>query len=386
MLKNVYLKRLLKNTVFKPLNLLNSILPKDENTVMLYIATMGIRHNLKPVLDYMLENGYNKKYKIVCGIESLEYKGEDIENVEYITTKKAMWRFLFTKHVFYSAGQIPIKPSKKQEVIHLTHGAVYYKSMGALSNIHNGDEFYFSHMITTGEYFKSIVKKAYKCKDENVLVCNEPMTDVLFREDSKQYDFQQYEKVILWLPTFRQSDLLGYDNSSLTETLLIFKEEDYGELNAYLKQNRIKLIVKLHTAQNLDCYDATKYSNLSIYSNSDFIAEGYDLYTLLRQVDGLVGDYSSVSLQYLLMNKPMAFVIPDLEDYKQQRGFVFEEPLEFMPGNIVNTKEEFYEFLSQMVNNEDRYREKRELVRDKIHKYKDGNACKRVLEMSGIRL
>ena len=107
---------------------------------------------------------------------------------------------------------------------------------------------------------------------------------------------------------------------------------------------------------------------------------------MLRQVDGLVGDYSSVSLQYLLLNKPMAFVIPDLEDYKEKRGFVFEDPLEFMPGNIVNTKEEFYEFLSQMANGEDRYKEKRETVCNVIHQYKDGNACKRVLELSGIRL
>lgn len=386
MFQNTYLKKILKNTIFKPLNILNAMLPKDDNVVMLYISTLGIRHNLKPVLEYMIENGYNKKYKIFCGIESLDYKGEDIENVEYITKKTAVWRFLFTKHVFYSAGQIPIKPSKNQEVIHLTHGAIYYKSMGALSNIQNGDEFYFSHMITTGEYFKKIVKDAYRCGDSNVVICNEPMTDVLFQKDGKKYDLGEFEKVILWLPTFRQSDMLGYDNSGLTETLLVFREEDYDELNAYLKQKSIKLIVKLHTAQSLDYYDATRYSNLSIYSHADFLAEGYDLYTMLRQVDGLVGDYSSVSLQYLLLNKPMAFVIPDLEDYKEKRGFVFEDPLEFMPGNIVNTKEEFYEFLSQMANGEDRYKEKRETVCNVIHQYKDGNACKRVLELSGIRL
>lgn len=384
MMKNVKIKRLLKETVYKPLTVLNKLLPKNDKIILLYISSLGIRHNLKPLLEYLIEHKYNERYRIFCGIESLKYRGEAASNVKYITKTKAQLIFFFAKHVFYTAGQIPVKPGRNQSVIHLTHGAVYYKTMGALSNIQNGDEFFFSKMLVTGEPFKEIVKGAYRCKDDNILLCNEPMTDLFYKSDFREKDLGNYKKVILWLPTFRQSETLGYNNSDITDTLLIFKEDEYDELNLYLKEKSIRLIVKLHTSQSLKNVHACTYSNLSIYSHEKFVEEGFELYALMRQVDALIGDYSSASLQYLLLNRPMAFVIPDLEDYRKQRGFVFENPLDYMPGNIVVNKEEFYEFLEQISNDVDFYQTRREKVRDEIHRYQDGDACKRVLKASGI--
>lgn len=385
MLKNVRLKKLLKSSVFVPLSLLNQILPKRDRQVMFYIATGGIQFNLRPVLDHMLKNGFDRKYHIVCGIEDMKFRGSE-KNVEYITKIRAMLRFLTTRHVFYTAGQIPIKPSRRQKVIHLTHGATYYKAMGALSNINNGDEFFFNRMITTGDYFRKIVQKAYRCKAENIAVCDEPVTDEFFRP-SAPYDLGEgCEKTVLWMPTFRQSEELGYDNSATKEALVIFQESDYEALNAYLREKKIRLIVKLHPAQDIRNYQLGQYSHLLIYSHKSFLETGYDTYRLLKQADALIGDYSSVSLQYLLLNRPMAFVIPDLEDYQKNRGFVFRNPLQFMPGHIVKTKEEFYRFLDDFAQGKDPYRKQREAVRDTIHKYQDGHACERVLKLSGIQL
>lgn len=50
--------------------------------------------------------------------------------------------FLQAGHVFYTAGQLPIKPAKTQCVIHMRHGNEDFKSMGANTNINNGDEFF----------------------------------------------------------------------------------------------------------------------------------------------------------------------------------------------------------------------------------------------------
>ena len=65
----------------------------------------------------------------------------------------------------------------------------------------------------------------------------------------EKYDFGSYDKVILWMPTFRQSDYLNYDDSH--ENLLpMYEENDYDALNGVLSKLNFKLIVKLHTAQN----------------------------------------------------------------------------------------------------------------------------------------
>lgn len=42
---------------------------------------------------------------------------------------------LRTAHVFYSVGQLPIKPSSKQIVIHLRHGNANFKTIGFNTNI-----------------------------------------------------------------------------------------------------------------------------------------------------------------------------------------------------------------------------------------------------------
>ena len=385
MLNNVGLKKFLKNVVFKPLSGINRLLPKRDDQILLYISTLGIRHSLKPVLDYLIENGYNEKYHIICGIEDMKYQGEPVKNVTYVTKTKAISHFLRTKYVYYTAGQIPIKPSKKQNVIHLTHGAAYYKAMGAMSPIDNGDEFFFTHIIITSEYYRSILAKSYLCSEENVAVSNEPVTDIFYRQ-TPEYDLGERNKVLLWIPTFRQSDLLGYNNSSEDKALLIFDESEYDALNRYLEERNILLIVKLHPAQNVGGYHLDQFSHLQIYSHQKFVEKGYEIYRLMKQSDALIGDYSSASLQYLLLDKPVSFVVPDLEDYQEHRGFIYENPLDFMPGHIIRTKEEFYQFISDMTEGKDPYREKRHQVRDLVHTYQDGNACKRVLELGGVTL
>ncbi|MCM1326103.1 MAG: CDP-glycerol glycerophosphotransferase family protein [Bacteroidales bacterium] len=383
MFKNVALKKIIKNSVFKPLYILNRIIPKDDKIILLYTSNFGVRHNLKPLLEYLIEGGYNEKYSIVCGIENLKYKGEDYINVSYVGKCKSIITFLRAKHVFYTAGQIPIKPSKNQIVIHMNHG-IGYKTIGALTNINNGDEFFFTHMIASGDCYVPILAQAYRCGLNNVFVCDEPTTAAFYKPLKERYQLGNYDKILFWLPTFRASDYLGYNDSMADKLLLLFEKDNYEELNEKLKQYNYKLIVKLHSAQTLKNYQLTQLSNLYIYSDEDFIKSGYELYQMLMQIDVLIGDYSSVSLQFLLLDKPCAYVIPDIEEYGRRRGFVFDNPEAYMPGYKIKTQKEFYQFLNDLSLGSDPYEQERERVKNIIYKYCDGNACKRLLELSDI--
>lgn len=57
------------------------------------------------------------------------------------------------------------------------------------------------------------------------------------------------------------------------------------------------------------------FQSSEYFSHKEFLKENYDLALLTAQSDGLIGDYSSASLQYLLLDRPMAFVVPDIEEY-----------------------------------------------------------------------
>ena len=66
---------------------------------------------------------------------------------------------------------------------------------------------------------------------------------------------------------------------------------------------------------------------------SDLEMAGIQLYELLGQTDALMTDYSSVAVDYMLCDKPIAFLLEDYEAYRKNRGFVFEDPLQYMPGS-----------------------------------------------------
>lgn len=72
----------------------------------------------------------------------------------------------------------------------------------------------------------------------------------------------------------------------------------------------------MHPAQSAPNGCQRHFSHLRVYSHDEFIKTEYDMYTLMAHADGLIGDYSSASLQYLLLDRPEAYVVPDLEDYK----------------------------------------------------------------------
>ena len=383
MLKNVKLKKALKKTIFPVLALVNKLIPKSDRYILLYSANMGIEHNLKPLKDYLVDNGYHKKYKIICGVENMKY-AEDDDRVTFVPQLKAMLYFFISKHVYYTTGQIPIKPAKQQYVIMLDHGTVSYKAVGAWSNIQNGYAFYFSHFTAPSKTFAPIYQQQYLCKPENMVVNGEPVNDLFFR-DYEKYDLGDYNKLGVWAPTFRQSDYLGYDDSE-EDLLPMFAPEEYEELNAQLSRHNIKLIVKLHPAQSLDKYAQKKYSHLELCSSQDFQEKGYELYAMLKQSDFLVADYSSVPQQYLLLDKPIAFAIPDIDEYAERRGFVFKNVQDYMPGPKMKTKEELYAFLEDMAAGRDDYRAERARVCDIVHEYKDGNNCKRALEIGQITL
>ena len=105
------------------------------------------------------------------------------------------------------------------------------------------------------------------------------------------------------------------------------------------------------------------------------------LYSLVREADALITDYSSVYFDYLLLDRPIAFVLEDLGSYRGNRGFVVERPLDYMPGEKIYQKEELFSFLLQVEEGEDGYRQARAQIRDQVNYYQDGKNCERLLQL-----
>ena len=70
----------------------------------------------------------------------------------------------------------------------------------------------------------------------------------------------------------------------------------------------------------------------------------------------------------MLLDKPIGFVVSDISEYDSQRGFVFDNPVDFMPGDIITSGDELLKFAEDIIN------------------HRDAQNCKRVLDAAGIRL
>lgn len=384
-MKNLVLKNVLKSTVFKIVTIVNKVIPKDNKKVLLYIPKKRFTYSLGPLREYLITNGYDKKYDISYGMADYEF-AESSSISKVWAQLKIFARFMRSAHVFYTSGQIPIKPSKNQIVIHLCHGNAHFKPVGKLANIDNGDEFFFTYMIAPSDLFIPIMAKEFACSESCIKVAGEPMGDSLLKAPRGVYNFSDYKKLLVWVPTFRQSDMMGYKDSNLDTLVPLFNIADYTELNDLLAQFNIKMIVKLHPIQTVPEGMQRHFSHLSVYSHDEFAETEYDMFTLIANSDGLIGDYSGLSLQYLLTDNPQAYVVPDLEDYKSNRGFVFEDPEKYMGGHIVKTKEEFMQFIRDFASGNDVYRDKRHWVCDQMYKYKDANSCERIVKLSEMNL
>lgn len=371
------------------LSAVNKIIPKSSKKIVFY-SNMGFRDNAKAVYDHLVSRPCSR-YKIICAVN--DYKDfaarPHPDNVKFISPKAGVWHFFTSRYFFYSFGKYPVKPSKKQVVVNVWHGSPLKKIGNYLDD---KDYNFFTYVLAASPFFAPIMQKSFHCAPEQVKVCGHPRNDALFVENNalKQLGFDgEYDKVILWMPTFRQSEFLGADDTravSGTGLPILSHREDLAKVNERLREKNCLMIAKIHPAQDLSLIDTESFSNIKIVTNKQMQSTQCNLYELLSHADALITDYSSVYFDYLLLNRPIGFTVDDIEEYMANRGFVVDDPYELMPGAFINTPKEFIAFVDDLLNGRDEYREKREQVGRLVNEYHDGKDCERALEIAGIRL
>lgn len=106
---------------------------------------------------------------------------------------------------------------------------------------------------------------------------------------------------------------------------------------------------------------------------------GVLLYELVGVCDGLLSDYSSIAVDYMLLDRPLGFVLTDFEKYREARGFVFENPLAYMPGEKIYDAKGLAAFFTHVSEGEDPFREERKALMPEMHSRHE-NYCKDIAE------
>lgn len=384
MIKNVKLKVFLQNKVFTLFSWLNQRKHHDSRKIMLY-SNMGFRDNVKALYDYLIDAGYNQKYKIICSTNDYKMYNKDLpSNVIFVSNIRGVLLYFSAGFVYYCFGKIPIFHGKDQKVVQMWHGSAFKAPDEGMLKGHSFDKPYYTNVFSSSKHFAPIFSYCFSIPVQQVVICGQPRCDVLYKENP-HYAFGEYRKLILWAPTFRKSLVTGYSDSTADDNLVpVLKKEDFAEINSKLRELGVKVVVKLHPLQDLDQYHTTDLDHFVLLSHQEFVRRKMDLYKFMAQSDALITDYSSIFIDYLLLDRPIAFTEDDMDDYT--RGFVFDNPKSYQPGFRIKTKEDFLAFAESLVNGDDDYKSERKRVMALANDYHDGKFCKRALECVGINL
>ncbi|MDR2726635.1 MAG: CDP-glycerol glycerophosphotransferase family protein [Deltaproteobacteria bacterium] len=220
-----------------------------------------------------------------------------------------------------------------------------------------------------------------KCfKADTFLELGYPRNDILLRAPEKNdllnvdaacYDMvtrhrKSGGKVVVYMPTFRDTELDFTDEGGR----VVLEPQ---ELAAFTKTHGVLFLLKLHP--NVDDDRLSALPGVVRYPSRR------DIYPLLPLADALVTDYSSVYMDYLLLNRPIHFFAYDLQRYRTQDRELFFPYEAMTPGPIARTQRELLANLHAcLVLGEDAHEAARLALREKLFTHVDACASQRICE------
>lgn len=368
------------------LGLTDKIVPK--RSIILFNSYPAYSDNSRVLYEYILKNrpDITKKYKIIWGQEKGDAIPKELSHcsIETIDKKslKGIYTFLSAKYVFSTHGYFPgVKSGNGQVQVNLWHGCGY-KSITDADRIYRGDI-----NTVTGSIYVPIHEKVFDMKQGTVYPTGLPRNDLLFTDREVMpklgINKKKYKKIYIWMPTYRKANE-GHkevDGKADAFTISTMTHDELDLLNKTLKSLDVLLIVKPHPMDAKAFSNVSGFSNIETITNAEFKNVGVQLYELMAETAALISDYSSVVIDYLMLQKPVVMVMSDIHEYENSRGFVFENIKDYLPGPIITNTKSLIDYFMESDLIDEQWTEKRNYLSRIFHDNLDGNSCERVCDL-----
>ncbi len=381
------LYRAYANAVF---GICSALFPIDEKLII-FESEGDFCDNAYALYRDFLDMGLGEKYEFVWAVDG-EY-GNGIKTIKKtLKSPRTLWYMARAKHFLYDHNNMyaPLRKRKGQVLSYLGHGAGFKLGKGSHQKVVSEPDYRF----TQGRMASKANAVHWNKPVELYTPIGTPRLDWFFSDLTEvnakledAYGFSRYDKIGLWMPTFRKSDSADIsDDTTKNETglPLFTTDESLDAFDAFLKEQNVLMILKLHHLQSELPTFSRKYTNLLIVRDEDLAGMGVQLYQFIPSADFLVTDYSSISVDYLLLDRPIIYTLDDYDQYKSTRGLWPENLLDWFPGDHVYTEEEFRDSIKGILEGKDTHAEERARVRKEYYDHEDGNAGRRIAEFLGI--
>ncbi|SFA82445.1 CDP-glycerol glycerophosphotransferase [Acetitomaculum ruminis DSM 5522] len=250
--------------------------------------------------------------------------------------------------VWFTSAGLPVYAAglgKSHRIINLWHGVPLKKIVLSEENYSFFKKLYFknifsnnySEVLTTSKTLVPIMAKSFGIEEKRVKVLGQPRNDALCqaRIDKSNSgllktllnDYKKETKYVLYAPTHRDGESVK---------LFPFKDWDKDKMERFLEKEDITILLRTHPEDK--SFTKNYLSNRIKNFGADLIEDATEI---LPEISLLITDYSSIYIDYLILNKAMIFLPYDLNEYLSQRGMNFSYD-EVTPGDKPATMQELF--------------------------------------------
>lgn len=349
------------------------LLPIRKNRI-LFMSYYGKHTNCNPFAIYERIKENNLPFECVW-VDNDRKVGD--KSVKYNSI--AFYYYIRTSHflIFNARPNFDIKKRKSQRYIQTWHSSLGFKMIekDAEETLHKSyvrkakkDSEYIDLLISGCRFRTECFRRNFWYNGE-IAEIGTPRNDVLFSKNKtliaqktkKELGIKDDTKVVLYAPTFRNSDDLSYVTSLDANMLL-------NELRNKFSGNWV-LVYRLHPNVSFNndfprgTIDASKYK---------------DMQALLLMSDILLTDFSSVMFDFMLLDRPCFLYTPDYDRYKKnERNTYFA--ISELPFAMSLTNDELCRTIQRFDENE--YQTKISEFQQAIGSFENGTACQRIVDI-----
>lgn len=362
---------------------LSPFIKPDWDAEQLYLGFSGRYYegNLKSILDASIERGtiLSKKIEIFWITSHADTRKLLLKNNIRVYKKMSLRKLsLFLKtHIWlddHGPALIPVPKRSEDFRVQVWHGIPFKGFAGneLTKKIFNE---YDLHPVSS-QWLADYYINGIGVHSEKVSITGYPRSDDLINtiHDRKtvlhNLGLSTDKKTLLYAPTWAQ-------DSGKTKPLFPWgnDEEFIKDFITFIEKNNLQCIIRTHP--NWNGMTPTLRSLISKSSNLIFnsVKNEPDTNKILTATDVCMTDYSSIVNDFIVLNRPMVFLEPELELFEY--GFALKP--EERAGAIVRDKQSMFDAILCSVEHPDEYEQQRKIISDKIHFQLDGHASDRTL-------
>lgn len=365
-----------------------------EKNLIVFGSDPDFADNPRGFWEYIKTNKNYRTFWIIKNREMYEHLKNN--GVECALENSELAKEMIARANYLISASFDFAYEKRPEQIHISawHGfplkvVGFFDSATASTNNYDGLKIITTQtdLVTATSRFSHLtVSGMFAMDPRKVKEIGYPRNDLMLKSNAKEelkkiVDIDvDNSKLFFYLPTMRRG--LKDEGEHFENNIFNYSDYDVDSIDEFLEKNNAYIIAKLHFADN-DLYNGGEFKlpKRFILLDTDIMNRKMStIYHIIKAFDGLITDYSSIYVDYLLLDKPIIFSCPDIEKFRQDRGFIVDDPSVLMPGAIVKNQEQLLYNLSEIIKQNDAYKDERKHLMSLFHNHLDGNSSERLLE------